>query len=203
MRQLHARQTDLAPWAELAPDAPPRMTLAEFLDYAGEEGYRYELVEGVLVRMVGTRPRAGRLNRRLYDQLAPFVRAHGLGTVTQPDEVYDFEHTGQKDTGLLPDLGFYYASREPLVDPDKAYPFAPDLVVEVAAPTQYRPEMRAKAGRYLAGGTALVWVVWPRRRQVEVWQPGDRTPATLSIGDLLDGEGLVPGFSYPLADLFT
>ncbi len=194
---------DLAPWAEVAPGAPLYMTMAEFLDYPdGDDGYCYELVEGVLVRMVGTRPRAGRISRRLYDELSPYVKAHGLGTVTQPDEVYDFENSGQKDTGLLPDVGFYDASRETLVDPDKAYPFAPDLAVEVASPTQYRPGMKAKAERYLAGGTALVWVVWPKRQQVDVWRPGNTAPATLATGDTLDGEDVVAGFTYPVAGLF-
>lgn len=193
----------LAPWAEIVPNMP-RMTMEEFLDYPdGEDGYCYELVEGVLVRMVGTRPRAGRVTRRLYDQLAPFVQAQDLGTVTQPDEVYDFESSGQKDTGLLPDVGFYDASREPLVDPDKAYPFAPDLAVEVTSPRQSRPAMKAKAGRYLAGGTALVWVVWPKRQQVDVWRPGADKPSTLGVGDMLDGEGVIPGFTYPVADLFA
>lgn len=55
MSQARAFPPELiAPWAEVAPDAPPHMTLAEFLDYPGEDGYRYELVEGVLVRMEGT-----------------------------------------------------------------------------------------------------------------------------------------------------
>ncbi len=40
----------IAPWAEIVPDAPSHMTLAEFLDHPGQDGYRYELVEGVLVR---------------------------------------------------------------------------------------------------------------------------------------------------------
>ena len=203
MSQAHAFPPEsIAPWAEVVPDAP-YMTMAEFLDYPdGDDGYCYELVEGVLVRMVGTRPRAGRISRHLYDTLAPFVRAHGLGTVTQPDEIYDFENTGQKDTGLLPDVGFYYAWREPSVDPDKPYPFAPDLAVEVASPTQYRPAMKAKAERYLAGGTALVWVVWPKRRQVDMWRP-NAAPVTLTIGDTLNGEDVVQGFTYPVADLFV
>jgi len=175
MSPIHALpQGSVAPWAEIVP-AAPRMTLTAFLDYEGEEGYRYELVEGVLVRMVGTRPRAGRVSRKLLFALTAYVQAHGLGTVTQPDEVYDFEQSGQNDTGLLPDIGFYHAFREPLVDLDKAYPFAPDLAVEVASPQQYRPELQAKVARYLAGGTALVWVVWPQ--------------ATLAISGLLIGAG--------------
>lgn len=96
------------------PNTPP-LTMDEFLGYPdGDDGYRYELVEGILVRRVVTRPGAGRINRRLYDQLARFVQAHRLGTVTQPDEVYYFENGGQIDTGLLPDIGFYYVWCEPL-----------------------------------------------------------------------------------------
>jgi hypothetical protein len=54
------------------------------------------------------------------------------GFIEYPD--YDVEQTGQKDTGLLPDVGFYVAAREHLVNSDKAYPFAPDLTVEIASP---------------------------------------------------------------------
>lgn len=202
MSPVHALpQGSVAPWAEIVPDLP-RMTLATFLDYAGEDGYCYELVEGVLVRMAGTRPRAGRVTRNLLFALAAYVQAHGLGTVAQPDEVYDFEQSGQRDTGLLPDIGFYYAAREPLVDPDKAYPFAPDLAVEVTSPLHYRPQMQAKAARYLAGGTALVWVVWPQRQQVDVWRPGAGAPTILGTDAVLNGEDVVAGFTYPVAALF-
>jgi Uma2 family endonuclease len=179
------------------------MTVEDFLEYPDEDGWRYELVEGVLVRMVGSRPRAIRITMRLLDALSPYVRAHALGQVTPPDAVYDFEQTGQKDTGLLPDVGFYVAAREPLVDPDKPYPFAPDLAVEVASPRQHPPGMAAKAKRYLAGGTGLVRVVWPTQRQVDVWRPGDTQPSViLGVGDMLAGDPVVPGFSYPVADLF-
>ena len=63
MSPVHTVQGSVAPWAEVVHGAP-RMTLAEFLDYEGQDGYRYELVEGVLVRMGGTRPRAGRVTRQ-------------------------------------------------------------------------------------------------------------------------------------------
>lgn len=192
----------IAPWAESVPDAPYPMTMTAFLAYPDEDSYRYELVEGMLVRMVGSRPTAGHITVRLQSRLAIYVEEHGLGQVTGPDEPYDFERTGQKDTGLLPDIGFYYASRDALIDPDKAYPFAPDLAVEVASPQQYRPGMQAKARRYLAGGTALVWVVWPQRRQVDVWHPGASSPITLGMDGLLDGGDVVPGFTYPVAALF-
>lgn len=192
----------IAPWAEVVPDVGP-MTMAAFLDYPADDGFRYELVEGVLVRMVGSRDRALRVANRLYIALGPYVAAHGLGETRGADAVYDFEGTGQKDTGLLPDISFFAASREPLVNPDAAYPFAPDLAIEIASTKQYRPGMAAKARRYLAGGTDLVWVVWPLRREVDVWRPGDEEPVTLRSGDMLDGDGVVPGFAFPVAALFA
>ncbi len=80
---------------------------------------------------------------------------------------------------------------------------APDLVAEIASPNQYRPEMADKAQRYLAAGVRLVWVVWPKYSQVDVWRPGSDQPvATLNVDDQLDGLDVLPGFTYPLARLF-
>ncbi len=50
----------------------------------------------------------------------------------------------------------------------------------------------------------LVWVVWPNERQVDLWLPGNENPVqTLNLGDALDGREVVPGFAYPLAELFA
>ncbi len=51
-----------------------------------------------------------------------------------------------------------------------------------------------QAGARFAGGR-LVWVVWLRWRQVDVWHSGDTAPTPLNVGDVL-------GFTYPVADLF-
>ena len=55
---------------------------------------------------------------------------------------------------------------------------------------------------YLEAGTRLVWVIWPRWQEVNLWRVGDDTPTTLTVADELDGEDVVPGFTYPVADLF-
>lgn len=63
--------------------------------------------------------------------------------------------------------------------------------------------MAAKARTYLAGGTRLVWVVWPSRSQVDVWRAGEVAPTTLGVDAILDGERVVPGFTFRLADVFA
>jgi hypothetical protein len=64
--------------------------------------------------------------------------------------------------------------------------------------------MGAKALRYLDAATRLVWIVYPRRQQVDAWRPGAIKPARiLNLGDVLDGEEVVPGFIYPVTSLFN
>lgn len=178
------------------------MTVNDLLALPDHDGWRYEVVEGVLVRLAGSRPRAVRVTMRLLRALDSYVEEHELGQVTPPDAVYDFEHTGQPNTGLLPDIGFYVADREALVEDDKPYPFAPDLAVGVVSPLQSTSDMAVKARRYLRGGTRLVWVIYPHLQRIEIWRAGDGpSPSTLGMVDALDGEGVVPGFHYPVAPL--
>jgi Uma2 family endonuclease len=170
-----------------------------------DDGWQYELVHGTLVRMPLSGGEASRIGMRLGGRLMAYVEDHGLGAVTGEAGGFDLSTLGFPDTELAPDVAFTRAEHVPPRGAPayaKAWPVAPDLAVEVASPNQYRPAMAAKARIYLAAGTRLVWVIWPRRQQVDVWRPGATRPVTQGVGDLLDGETVVPGFSYPIADLF-
>ncbi len=188
-----------APWAEIVPGAP-RATV-ELLLVLPDDGWQYEVVEGVLVRMAGSGLRASTIARRLAGRLGDFVDDRELGEVTGADGVYKFPGA---ETGLVPDVGFFRAVRQPLIkDPNKPIPFAPDLAVEVASPSQDRDDMAAKTALYFDGGTRLVWIVWPDDGQIDVWRRGDSAPMPLRAEDTLDGEDLAPGFTYAVAKLFA
>src|SRR5437588_12159552 len=70
----------IAPWAEAVPDAPYPMSVDDLLDWPDDDGYRYEVVEGVLVRMAGPWPPAGRATRRLLRPLDTPVQPRSPGT---------------------------------------------------------------------------------------------------------------------------
>ena len=206
IQTLHAGM--FAPWAEVVPGVGPT-TVDDLLTLADDE-WRYEVVEGVLIRMAGSGDLATNIASVIIVVLGAYVRPQRLGRITGADGVYRFQGA---ETGLLPDVGFYGAALFPrVVDRDKPVPFAPELAVEVASPSQTSSAMAAKAARYLHGGVRLVWVVWPGARTVDVWhaddlrpRPEDMRPArTLraDAGDALDGEDVVLGFSHPLADIF-
>jgi len=191
----------VAPWAEVVPgDGPVTVDLLLTLP---DDGYRYEVVEGVLVRMAGSGDEATTIAFNVGLALGNFVVPRRLGRLTGADGVYKFPGA---ETGLLPDVGFYAAEKRALiVDRAKPIPFAPDLAVEVASPSQDAGDMAAKARTYLHGGTRLVWVVWPQSGHIDVWRPGNlAAPATtLHTGDTLDGEDVIPGFRHPVAAVFA
>jgi len=190
-----------APWAEVVPSYGP--VTVDLLLTLPDDGYRYEVVEGVLVRMAGSGDEATTIAFNVGLALGNFVVPRRLGRLTGADGVYKFPGA---ETGLLPDVGFYAAEKRALIaDRSKPIPFAPDLVVEVASPSQDAADMAAKARTYLHGGTGLVWVVWPRSGHIDVWRPGNlAAPATtLHAGDTLDGEEVIPGFRHPVAAVFA
>jgi Uma2 family endonuclease len=178
------------------------MSMADLLALP-EDGWRYELVEGRLVRMPPSGLEASSIAIILGAALLAFVRPRRLGIVTGEQGGYALG----PGTDLVPDVGFIRAERAPSRT-SRAFrrlaPVAPDLAVEVASPNQYRPGMAKKARYYLDAGTQLVWIVWPTRQQIDIWKAGDTEPRrTLKVGDMLDGDTVLPGFTYAVADIFA
>ncbi|MDQ2742419.1 MAG: Uma2 family endonuclease [Chloroflexota bacterium] len=185
----------LAPWAE-----PVLMTAEELLRLPEDE-WRYELVEGRLVRMSPTGWGHGQVVMALLWAVKGFVEKHHLGKVCPAETGFRISPEGGPDTVLAPDLAFVRAGREPALG-SKGYPhLAPDLVAEVVSPSQGRVEMGAKAQRWLSAGVQLVWIVAPEARTVEVWRAGGLVRIVTVEGEL-NGEEVLPGFAVAVADLF-
>ncbi len=81
----------------------------------------------------------------------------------------------------------------------------PDLVAHVAGFLRSGGEAAEGQG-YLTRGVALVWIIRPRARRVEVWQPVAQgaVPSSreLTMADALDGLDVLTGFRYAISDLF-
>jgi Uma2 family endonuclease len=195
----------LAPWAEPAPGVGP-MTVDELAALPEDDSWQYELVEGRLVRMPPPGYEHGEIAGDLHIALGIWVKARGLGRVLTAETGF---RLGPR-TVLAGDVAFVREERRPALGDagrKRHVPIAPDLVAEVASPGQKRDGLEAKARTWADAGVRLVWVVWPDARQVDVWRPdpasGPRRVATLGIGDALDGLDVLPGFTYPLAELFA
>jgi Uma2 family endonuclease len=189
----------LAPWAE------PVLHTVEDLQRLVGDNWRYELVQGTLVRMPPTNLEHSDICGTLYIALRAHVDALDLGRVIMPETGFILSDSGEPDTVLAPDLAFVRAGRLPDPGSDTARRFprlAPDLVVEVASPSQRRPEMAAKATLWLSAGASAVWVVWPDVREVDVWLGRREAPTTLGSDGTLDGGDVLPGFALPVVRLW-
>lgn len=177
-------------------------TAADLAALPDDPEYRYELVEGRLVKMSPTYGVHGRRTSDLHYALESYVRQHQLGVLTAAETGFNLTRPGEKrETVLAPDIAFIRMDHAPLVEVEAFPHVAPDLAVEVASSSDSRRRMGEKARRWLERGVRLVWVVWPRRREVDVWQPGATQPHVLAASDTLDGADVVPGFSIPVTQV--
>ncbi|QDU20228.1 Uma2 family endonuclease [Urbifossiella limnaea] len=162
-----------------------------------------EVVGGVLVeKTLGVYDEY--IASRLLGLLLTFMHEHNLGAVTGSQGGYWFA----SDTMRMPDVSVVLW--ESLDDPndieERGEAFlrtAPDLVVEVLSPSNTAREMEIKLGDYAKAGVQLVWYVDPDRKEVVVY-PKARTRArvTLTVGDTLTGDPVLPGFTLSVAKLF-
>jgi len=84
MAALRAYPPDpVAPWAEVVPGAPYPMTIQDLLDWPDDDGYRYELVDGVLVRVADSGDEATTIGLAIASELRVYVRPRRLGLVPQ------------------------------------------------------------------------------------------------------------------------
>jgi Uma2 family endonuclease len=173
------------------------VTLAE-LERLPEDGNRYDLLDGELIRMSPAGEEHGRIAAELLRRLANHAIERGLGRVYAAETGFQLEPG--RTTVLGPDVAFVRSRR---VQRRRSYvPTPPDLAVEVRSPNDRRRLVMEKVGRYLAAGSVLVWLVEPARRTVTVFSAG-QPPRILGATDELDGGDCLPGFRLPLADLFT
>lgn len=187
----------VAPWAETAP------LTSEILQLMPDDGWRYELVQGRLVRMPPTGYEHGRISAILASRLQRFIEQHPIGDVLGAETGFILSREGEPDTVLAPDAAFVSSQRSPTRDMTGFARLAPDLVVEVASPGQTRDQMEAKARLYLGAEVRLVWLVWPESRTVDVWRAGVGAGTTRTEADALDGEDALPGLVIPVADIFA
>jgi Uma2 family endonuclease len=78
----------------------------------------------------------------------------------------------------------------------------PTLVVEILSPNDTQEEINEKVDEYLAAGVALVWLVDPHHRTVEVHRSGGE-PELFNVRQELSAEPHLPGFRVPVAHIFS
>ena len=77
----------------------------------------------------------------------------------------------------------------------------PLLCVEILSPSNRAAEIAMKVNQYLGLGVKLVWLIDQDSLSVRVFRSNE-LPKELDETDTLTGNGVLPDFSIPVADLF-
>lgn len=166
---------------------------------------RYEVVNGQVVEVPPMGAFAGEVANRIRDELAVYAHTSGRGRARN-DLLFRMPLPEDGTRNRRPDGAFITFARWPQDRPmpTRGNPadVVPNLVVEVASPTDDAEDLLAKAHEYLRAGVELVWVVYPRLRQLYAYTAVGTAPRLLTEADTLDGGAVLPGFSVPMAPLF-
>jgi len=175
------------------------MTAEEFAALP-DDGWRWELIEGVPVRMPPPGFEHGQVGSDLLLALRLHVDPRHLGVVLAG---VGFLFERDPDQVRAPDVSFIRAERLPPRSARRGYlTVPPDLAVEVVSPSDRPTDVADKTAFYLAHDVAVVWEVDPTPPHVAVHRPGG-PPVILGPADTLEGEGPLAGFRLPLGGLFS
>jgi Uma2 family endonuclease len=176
-----------------------RLITAEELEKLPDDGHRYELVKGRLVRMTPVSPRHSETVAQMIFLLKRHVGHRSRGSVgTELGVILERD----PDTVRAPDVAFVRRERMPVTPNRGFFTGAPDLAVEVLSPNDRSGDVQEKVDEYLERGTLIVLVVNPQKETVTIVR--HRAPAVTFArpDDVIDLDDAVPGFRCTVGEIF-
>ena len=164
------------------------------------KGLRGELIRGVFCEAMSAGIEHGQIVINLGGFIREIVRPNKLGRVVGSDSGVKIE--SDPDTVREPDIAYFSRERLPLDTDIRGYAEAtPELVAEIASPSDAVRDINDKANMWINAGVQLVWVLWPETRVIEVHRH-DQPVQALGENDTLTAAELLPQFSVPVAEIF-
>ncbi len=81
-------------------------------------------------------------------------------------------------------------------------PLCPDLVVELASPSDRTADLRRRMAAYQANGASLGWLLFPEEQAVEEWGPAGEG-RRIEAAERLDAGTVFPGLELALAEIWA
>jgi Uma2 family endonuclease len=186
----------------MATEAKPKLlTAEEFMKSDLGEG-TFELVRGKVVKLTPPMHEHAVVCNNVAGLFWDYGRRSGYGYSLCNDAVVVTERG--PDTVRGADICFYSHTRRPRKEVGRSLPkVVPDVVVEVVSPGNRRGEIMQKVSEYLNAGVLLVWVVYPAKRKVFLYRPGDEPAIVLGEFDTIENLPELPGFRCAVSELFV
>jgi len=156
---------------------------------------------GELIVMPPTGGETGKRNLTAGAQLWTWNEQTELGEAFDSSTGFTLPNKADRS----PDVSWVEKSRWSALTPeqkDKFIPLCPDFVIELLSPSDSLKKTQEKMQEYMENGCRLGWLINRKKREVEIYRPGQdvevlQSPLTLS------GENVLPGFVLYLQKIWN
>jgi Uma2 family endonuclease len=186
--------------AEYKTEPNKRFTYQDYLALPEEPGYRFEVLEGMLVKDPSPNVMHQRVSRRLQRILEDY-----LWGVDPEGEIFNapLDVTFGDITVVQPDV-FYVSGEQKVIVKEARIDGPPKLVVEVLSPSSGRKDRLQKMRIYQKVQVQHYWLVNPEEKTLECFALRDGTYALVAAGmdeDVVEHPSFA-GLSIALKDLW-
>ena len=156
---------------------------------------------GELIVMPPTGGETGKSNSKFNLQIGLWNEQTELGEAFDSSTGFTLPNKADRS----PDASWVEKSRWEALTPqqrEKFIPLCPDFAVEILSPTDSLKKTQEKMQEYMENGCRLGWLINRKKREVEIYRPGQavevlQSPLTLS------GEDVLPGFMLNLQKIWN
>jgi Uma2 family endonuclease len=166
-----------------------------------DDGYRDEVIDGVLYTSPPPLIRHQRSSIRIVDTFLAFLKLHPLGEVLYAPVGVRLPN---QPIPLQPGLVFVRVERLTIVG-ENYIEGVPDLIVEILSPSNWLYDRREKMRVYQEAGVPEYWIVDPRAQTIEVYvlEQGVYQLAGQYGRGAVAASRLLPGFEVPVEAIFA
>lgn len=171
------------------------LTLEQFEHLPEQDGVRYELKDGELVKMGTAKTGHERNKFRIMRRLMAYILQHPIG------EVYSETSFALSPSRVcMPDVSFLRNELATNADPNHIFVCSPDLAIEVVSENESALDLRQKIQDYLDAGSMAVWAVYPKLRVIAVYDKAGLRE--LHSHQILEAPEILPGFQTRVEEFF-
>jgi len=156
---------------------------------------------GELIAMPPTGGETGKRNVKLTTQLDLWNEQTELGEVFDSSTGFTLPNKADRS----PHASWVEKSRWSALTPEqreKFIPLCPDFVIELVSPSDSLKKTQEKMQEYMENGCRLGWLTNRKKREVEIYRPGQDVEVLQSPLTLY-GENVLPGFVLNLQKIWN
>jgi Uma2 family endonuclease len=173
-----------------------RLTAEEYFALP-DDGFKYELIDGVVVMSPSPTTKHQRVAGILFGELYAHIRKNRLGLLLFETDVRLPPRIAGRDLVYRPEIVFIAAARVPQIR--ERIDITPDLVVEIISPESRSLDSEAKYADYERTGVGEYWLIDPLEERMSFFQLDQGRYREAAVSGDSYASHAVPGFVIDLS----